>query len=127
MWWMKTSSAIITIKAPMGSICQVNTYNMTVQFYNLKHGLRTPNEGINQRYLKIGPMWQTKYASAVPKNLGVVVNFRPCSEGYPSLGVRSPWPCPGQRIIQLSCLFKLFDCYASLVCQCPENQTENQK
>ena len=27
-------------------------------------------------------MWQTKYASAVPKNLGVEVNFRPCSEGY---------------------------------------------
>ena len=27
-------------------------------------------------------MWQTKYASAVPKNLGVGVNFWPCSEGY---------------------------------------------
>ena len=27
-------------------------------------------------------MWQTKYAAAVPKNLGVGVNFRPCSEGY---------------------------------------------
>ena len=27
-------------------------------------------------------MWQTKYASAVPKHLGVGVNFRPCSEGY---------------------------------------------
>jgi hypothetical protein len=27
---------------------------------------------------KIGPMWQTKYASAVPKNLGL--NFRPFSE-----------------------------------------------
>ena len=27
-------------------------------------------------------MWQTKYALAVPKNLGVGVNFRPCSEGY---------------------------------------------
>jgi hypothetical protein len=26
-------------------------------------------------------MWQTKYALAVPKNLGVGVNFRPCSEG----------------------------------------------
>ena len=26
-------------------------------------------------------MWQTKYASAVPKNLGVGVDFRPCSEG----------------------------------------------
>jgi hypothetical protein len=30
--------------------------------------------------LKIGPMWQTKYASAVPKNLGLI--FRPCREGY---------------------------------------------
>ena len=28
-------------------------------------------------------MWQTKYASAVPKNLGV--NFRPCSEGWASV------------------------------------------
>ena len=27
-------------------------------------------------------MWQTKYASAVPKNLGLGLNFRPCSEGY---------------------------------------------
>ena len=27
-------------------------------------------------------MWQTKYASAGPKNLGVGVNFRACSEGF---------------------------------------------
>ena len=27
-------------------------------------------------------MWQTKYAAAIPKNLGVGVNFRLCSEGY---------------------------------------------
>ena len=27
-------------------------------------------------------MWQTKYASAVPKNLGLGLNFRPCSEDY---------------------------------------------
>ena len=26
-------------------------------------------------------MWQTKYASAVTKNLGVGVDFRLCSEG----------------------------------------------
>ena len=47
-----------------------------------KHGLRTPNEGMNQRYLKkwADAMWQTKYASAVPKNLGVGVDFRPFSE-----------------------------------------------
>ena len=27
-------------------------------------------------------MWQTKYASAVQKNLGLGLNFRPCREGY---------------------------------------------
>ena len=27
-------------------------------------------------------MWLTKYASTVPKNLGVGVNFRQCSEDY---------------------------------------------
>jgi hypothetical protein len=26
-------------------------------------------------------MWQKKYASAVTKNLGLGLNFRPCSEG----------------------------------------------
>ena len=31
---------------------------------------------------KIGPMWQTKYAAHIPKNLGLGLNFRPCSEGY---------------------------------------------
>ena len=52
---------------------------MKLQGYT--HGLRTPNEGINQRYLKNwAEMWQTKYASAVPKNLGVGVDFRPFSE-----------------------------------------------
>ena len=40
-----------------------------------KHGLRTPNEGKNQRNLKI---WANV---AVPKNLGVGVDFWPCSEG----------------------------------------------
>ena len=40
----------------------------------LYHGLWTPNEGINQRYLK---KW-ADVASAIPKNLGVGVNFRPC-------------------------------------------------
>ena len=27
-------------------------------------------------------MWQTKYASAVPRNLGLGLNFWMCSEGY---------------------------------------------
>ena len=48
--------------------------------YGIEHGLRTPNEGINQRNMEIWAMWHTKYTSAVPKNLGVGVDFRPCSE-----------------------------------------------
>ena len=34
-------------------------------------------------------MWQTKYASAVPKNLGVGLNFQSCSEGFFFSG--RPW------------------------------------
>ena len=33
-------------------------------------------------------MWQTKYAAAVPKNLGLGLNLRPCSEGY----IFALWP-----------------------------------
>ena len=53
-----------------------------VSFYNLSHafthGLRTSNEGINQRYLK---NW-ADVADKVPRYLGVGVNFWPRSEGY---------------------------------------------
>ena len=45
------------------------------------HRLRTPNEGINQRNLKLWK-WETKYALAVPKILGLGLNFRPRSESY---------------------------------------------
>ena len=44
------------------------------------HGLRTPSGGIYQR--NFGPMWQTKYALAVPKHLGLGLDFRPCSKDY---------------------------------------------
>ena len=60
------------------SSAYTNPTNFLVKLIS-KHGLRTPNEGINQRYLK---NWADEYALAVPKNLGVGVNFRPCSEGY---------------------------------------------
>ena len=30
-------------------------------------------------------MWQTKYASAAPKNLGLGLNFWLCSEGWASV------------------------------------------
>ena len=35
-------------------------------------------------------MWQTKYALAVPKNLGLGLNFRRVVKAISSLGVRSP-------------------------------------
>ena len=38
-------------------------------------------------------MWQTKYASAVPKNLGLGLNFRPCSEDF-FLSLFKLIPCP---------------------------------
>ena len=51
--------------------------------YILRSGARTTDTQWRHKDIwKIGPMWQTKYASAEPKNLGVGVNFRPCSEGY---------------------------------------------
>ena len=40
---------------------------------------------------KIGPMWQTKYGSAVPKNLGLGLNSGRAVKAISSLGVRSPW------------------------------------
>ena len=58
-------------------------YNVAASFCgHWNHGLRTPNEGINQRNLKIWADVADKiYASAVPKNLGLGVDFRPCIEG----------------------------------------------
>ena len=46
-----------------------------------RNGLRTPNEGINQRNLKIWADVADKISMAVPKNLGVGVDFRRCREG----------------------------------------------
>ena len=48
------------------------------------HVFKTTDYGhpMKAKISESGPMWQTKYALAVPKNLGVGVNFRPCSEGY---------------------------------------------
>ena len=43
------------------------------------HGLRTPNEGINQRYLK---NWADVADKICFGCLGLRLNFRPCSEGY---------------------------------------------
>ena len=44
------------------------------------HRLRAHNEGIIQTYLKIRAVEAEKYASAIPKSLGVGVDFWPCSE-----------------------------------------------
>ena len=53
-------------------------------------------------------MWQTKYASAAPKNLGLGVNFWPFSEGYFFSG--RPWSVQFwyQNIISLQNSFILF-------------------
>ena len=51
------------------------SFSMKTQFDTYPHRLQTPNEGINQKYLKIGPTWQANYASAVPKTLGLGLNF----------------------------------------------------
>jgi hypothetical protein len=42
-------------------------------------------------------MWQTKYALAVPKNLGLGLNFFVRAvKAISSLGVRNPWWVPSQ-------------------------------
>ena len=46
------------------------------------HGLRTHNEGINQRYMKNWADAADKICCRIPKNLGLGLNFRSCSEGY---------------------------------------------
>ena len=47
----------------------------------LVQGLRTPNEDINQRNLKILTVVADKICCTVPKYLGVGVDFGPYSEG----------------------------------------------
>ena len=51
-------------------------------------------------------MWQTKYASATPKHLGLGVNSRPCSEDYflserPQYVEWSKEPCPEATTLKL--------------------------
>ena len=46
-----------------------------------KHGLWTPNEGINQRNLKFWADVADKICFFVPKNLGLGLKFLLCSEG----------------------------------------------
>ena len=55
-------------------------------------------------------MWQIKYASAVPKNLGLGLNFQPCSavKAISSLGVRSPWcrVCVSEPLVNYNINFR---------------------
>ena len=52
------------------------------QLVDSGHGLRTPNEGINQRNMKFwADVADEIHALAVPNYLGLRVDFRPCSEG----------------------------------------------
>ena len=67
------------------------------------HGLRTPSEDINQRNLKIWADWAKKYASALFKNLGGEVNFRPCSaRTYLQLPLRQ-WGASNVYLLVLLC------------------------
>jgi hypothetical protein len=56
---------------------------VSLRLFYFYQGLWTPNEGLHQKKSeKNGWIWPTKYASAVPKNLGLGFNFLPCSEDY---------------------------------------------
>ena len=46
------------------------------------HELRTPNEGMNQRYLKNGADVADKICFGRTKNFGIGIEFWPCIEGY---------------------------------------------
>ena len=65
----------------LGTAAEIALKKISKQLIRQNHGLRTHNEGINQRNLKFWAKGQTKYASAVPKNLGLGFDFWPCSEG----------------------------------------------
>ena len=52
-------------------------------YQSQNHGLWQlwhPMKAYSKEISKFGSMWQTKYASAVPKNLGLEFDFRLCSE-----------------------------------------------
>ena len=57
--------------------------------FPLQHGIRTPNEGIHQ----FGPMWQTKYASAL-KIWEWELIFGRVVKAISSPGVHNPCPSP---------------------------------
>ena len=65
-----------------------NGFSYVLTFFSLisdglGHGLWTPNEGINQRYLKNwADVADKKYALAIPKYLGLGLNFRPCNKDH---------------------------------------------
>jgi hypothetical protein len=77
---LKCSRKHLKEKLPMRAGLKLPKLSMGQVWSHLQP--RTPNDGINQRYLKNWANVAEKYASAVPKNLGVGVNFRPCIEGY---------------------------------------------
>ena len=56
-------------------------YILNIVLDTFKHGLRTANEGINQRYLKYWANVADKICFG-RTYLGLGLNFRPCSEGY---------------------------------------------
>ena len=76
-------------------------------------------------------MWQTKYALAIPKNLEVGVDFRPCSEGgfltgCPLSVIHTSWswsqPYSCQNSAKLSCKLEV-----TLVCMQSGMQPKTKK
>ena len=86
-WYTNFETAFVvscTLFAFRG-VCPVLACVSAFMFFESPYSTRSP--GLIVVYTdyghpkKPGPMWQTKYPSAVPKNLGLgIVDFLPCSE-----------------------------------------------
>ena len=75
-WYLKTFIFCDIIRSLSDFIhLNINPFNWLKKLIICCHVLRTPKE-----IWKFGRMWQTKYASALPKNLEVGVDFRLCSD-----------------------------------------------
>ena len=55
--------------------------SISISFITFTTDYRHPMNAWIKETWNFGPMWQTKYASAVPINLGLGFDFWPCSEG----------------------------------------------
>jgi hypothetical protein len=77
----KSPSYFLLVFIPESALIFNLILNLGPDFDVSSHGLLTPNEGIIQRNLKFWADVADKKCSAIPKNLGLGFDFRPCSEG----------------------------------------------